>query len=76
MRDSYDLMLNIIDLPSLAHRRQLPPRTARQEKLFPHHCEVTLRCTRPASRPRSTILDAGAALLYPEKAVSLRIIKS
>ena len=40
MRDSYDLMLNIIDLPSLAHRRQLPPRTARQEKLLSCHCEV------------------------------------
>ena len=40
MRYSYDLMLNIIDLPSLGHRRQLPPRTARQEKLLSCHCEV------------------------------------
>ena len=40
MRDSYDLMLNIIDLPSLGHRRQVPPRTARQEELLSCHCEV------------------------------------
>ena len=40
MRYSYDLMLNIIDLPSLGHRRQVPPRTARQEELLSCHCEV------------------------------------
>lgn len=40
MKDSYDLMLDIIDLPSLGHQRQVPPRTARQEKLLSCHCEV------------------------------------
>ena len=42
MRYSYDLMLNIIDLPSLGHRRQVPPGTTRQEELLPHHCEVVV----------------------------------
>ena len=40
MRDSSNLMLNIIDLPTLGHRRQVPPRTARQEELLSYHCEV------------------------------------
>lgn len=40
MRDSYYLMLNIIDLPSLGHRQQVSPRTARQEELLSCHCEV------------------------------------
>ena len=40
MRYSYDLMLNIIDLLTSGHRRQVPPRTARQEELLSCHREV------------------------------------
>lgn len=40
MRDSSNLMQNIIDLPSSGHRRQVFSGAARQEELLSCHCEV------------------------------------